>query len=144
MTPNVDDRKEEALSSANELPNEFSYVYSHVKTPPPPGFSLDSKISFDGIMNNRAGAGSAPPRAFMSDGISLLGDDYDNSSSQFNGFSTHDHLRMMLRPNDDQSHRSEKGRSSSFVDLAACLGEGLAESMGDSLMDKKENSKMSR
>lgn len=138
MSTNVDDLDKEALT------NEFSYVYSQVKTPPPPGFSVDSKVLFDSIINNRAGAGSAPPGAFMSHGISLLGNDSDNPSSDFSGFPTHDHLRMMLRPTDDQSQRSANGQSSSILDLAACLGEGLAESMGDSLIDKKENSKISR
>ena len=133
MTPNLDDREKEELSN-----NEFSYVHSAVRTPPPPGFSIDNKASFYGY--NRAGAGSAPPRSLISDGIPL-GNGY---SSRLDDFDGHDHLRMMLRPSNNNN--SDKGQISSFANLAAVLGEGLAESMGDSLGEKRDGlvNKMSR
>jgi hypothetical protein len=122
MTPNVDDldKKESSSNRRND-----SYVYSFVQTPPP-GFTLDkinTNSSFDG--NNRTGAGSAPPRSFVTDEFMAV----KKTSSQCYQFNGHDQLRIMLRPND------ENGRSTSFVNLAAALGEGLAESIGDSLKD---------
>jgi hypothetical protein len=158
MTPNVDDLdKGDLLSNTNNNNNntsnsstignnnlEFSYVHSAVRTPPPPGFSLDNKASFYG--NNRDGAGSAPPRSLISDGLGL-GNGYSSHLGGLGaggqggqGFDGHDRLRMMLRPAGD----TEKGRSSSFANLAAVLGEGLAESMGDSLVDLRNGHKMSR
>ncbi len=122
MTPNVDDHdKKESLSNRGNN----AYVYSFVQTPPP-GFTLDrldTSSSFDG--NNRTGAESAPPRSFVTDEFVKI----KNSLSQGYQFNGHDQLRVMLRPND------ENGRSTSFVNLAAALGEGLAESIGDSLKD---------
>lgn len=125
MTPNVDDLdKKESLSNRGSN----SYVYSLVQTPPP-GFTLgrlDTNSSLDG--SNRTGAGSAPPRSFVTDEFMTT----KNSLSQGYQFNSHDQLRIMLRPND------ENGRSTSFVNLAAALGEGLAESIGDSLKDNHQ------
>jgi len=78
MTPNVDSEHGTSTSTSTEIPTssssnlEFAYVHSAVRTPPPPGFSVDDKkdLSFYGF--NRAGAGSAPPRSLISDGLDGL------------------------------------------------------------------------
>ena len=138
-----------------------SFVQSHVRTPPPPGFHIDDNSKSSYLHgSNRAGAGSAPPLSFTSFSSTL--EDLVASSSSSAGHS--ENLRLMLRPSADGSNivnanpggttsattatapatstttrsnsvkdASVNGRSSSYVNLAAALGEGLAESMGDSL-----------
>lgn len=137
MTPNLDDNdtKEETLSTAANNHDQFSYVHSFVRTPPP-GFTMDPAGTSGLTFGNpsRAGAGSAPPQSLISEEFKTIRS-LPSLSNDVNG---HDPLRMMLRPND------ENGRSTSFVNLAAALGEGLAESIGDSLKESKEENDNSR
>ncbi len=130
------------------------FVQSQVRTPPPPGFSIDNnRATFYG--SNRDGAGSAPPLSLTSD---LLGNS-NSFNSSLDDLSSPEHIRSrynnLLKPatttaaHFDQARgvptnvkgymSAQNGRSSSYVNLAAALGEGLAESMGDSLADVSEN-----
>lgn len=142
MTPNSGDNHEKE-STANNNRNVSSFVHqqSQVRTPPPPGFPIDKKATFYG--SNRAGAGSAPPLLLTSDLITNA----NSFTSSLDDLSGPENLRMMLKPtNHDDSQvftnvnkSAQGGRTSSYVNLAAALGEGLAESMGDSLEELGTN-----
>ena len=147
-------KNEETDSAVKNGDDGYLYVHSAVRTPPPPGFSLSDGIGLLG--ENRKGAESAPPIAF---GLETTNEESesifsrtpgDGKGSAF-GQSLHmDRMRMMqrpisqygelLRPSDLGDHESRRipARSSSFTNLAAVLGEGLAESMGDSLQDEQK------
>ena len=155
-------KNEEADSTVKTVDDGYLYVHSAVRTPPPPGFSLSDGFGLLG--ENRKGAESAPPIAFRLETNALdensesifsrtLGDDGKESafgqSSHMNG------MRMMQRPisqNGELLQPSDLGvngtrrvpaRSSSFTNLAAVLGQGLAESMGDSLQDEHKTNRLS-
>ena len=143
MTPNVEEQETGIISN-----DEFSYVHSKVRTPPPPGFAVNDGTTTS-YKYDRTGAGSAPPRSLISDGISL--DEicssriHEDDADDISGY--HDHLRMMQRraAGDYQIKiKNANERSSSFVNLAAALGEGLAESIGDSIAENKHVSDLSR
>lgn len=157
MTPtSVDDRK----NITTKKSDMSSFVQSHVRTPPPPGFHIDDKATFYG--SDRAGAGSAPPLSFATSFTTALDDLIIGHP---------ENLRLMLRPTNGSSNNLEESnanqrtattttsapstaqknngvkavaqsdRTSSYVNLAAVLGEGLAESMGDSLEEVGGNLK---
>lgn len=154
-TLNISTKNEDA-ASALKNGDDHKYVYSAVRTPPPPGFSLADGLMLMG--ENRKGAESAPPIGFglrttpanendAFDFMNSLGED----ATLVSGPSSHmERMRMMQRPiaqNRDLLQPSDlingvgRGatRSTSFTNLAAVLGEGLAESMGDSLQDERKN-----
>ena len=147
-------KNEEADSAATKVDDGYLYVHSAVRTPPPPGFSIAD--GFGLIGENRKGAESAPPIGFglrtekqKETSESTFSRSSFTGSALASGQSSHmDRMRMMQRPisqNGELLQPSDLGvngtrrvstRISSFTNLAAVLGQGLAESMGDSLQDE--------
>lgn len=110
-------------------------IRSSVRTPPP-GFARSDAALLYGSSLNRAAAASAPPSSLFSDSFGvdrsasyLLRDDFQRLS---NGS-----LSSNVGVNGDSSRFSDglQQRTMSFNNIAEVLGEGLAESMGDSLED---------
>jgi hypothetical protein len=102
--------------------------------PPPPGFSIAGKSIQNG--NDRSGAESAPPRSFIPDSPFGISSKVDILSSV-----SHHHVRSSTG---FLGLRTHSERTNSFSNLAAALGEGLAESIGDSLIERKEHFKLPR
>ena len=137
----VDNHEKESIANNNSDVSAFVHHQSQVRTPPPPGFPIDNRAAFYGF--NRTGAGSAPPLSLTSDIITNT----NTFTSTLEDLSSPENLRMRLKPtNHDDSQVVTNGnksaqneRTSSYVNLAAALGEGLAESMGDSLEELGTN-----
>lgn len=92
---------------------------------PPPGFSLLDPARFHGENLKRAAAASAPPTSLFSNSFDLTFDASDQYT-RISGKNSTDH---------DNSSSGRKLRTMSYNNLAAALGEGLAECMGESLVD---------
>ena len=151
---NESPQNEDATSHLKKDDDDFLYVYSAVRTPPPPGFSLADGLMLMG--ENRKGAESAPPIGFglrtsTSDESAFPDSTKSSEADSMLGSGPPSHMRMMQRPaaqhgdflqpseNDIIGGGRESTRSSSFTNLAAVLGQGLAESIGDSLQDEHKN-----
>lgn len=91
---------------------------------PPPGFNLLDPARFHGENISRAAAASAPPTSLFSNSFDLTVD----SSDKYARLSGH-------TSSENESSSARKLRTMSYNNLAAALGEGLAECMGESLLD---------
>lgn len=91
---------------------------------PPPGFNLLDPARFHGEHISRTAAASAPPTSLFSNSFDLNFD----SSDKYGRLSGHNSSEY-------ESSSARKLRTMSYNNLAAALGEGLAECMGESLVD---------
>ena len=120
--------------------DDFLYIPSSVNTPPP-GFLLSDSSLIHGERISRAATASAPP-------TSIFGN-FDRFGSNF-GLDEGRPTRIMQRPSGldgnslismDDDPIFTKSRTMSYNNLVAALGEGLAESMGNSLNESKHQHK---
>lgn len=142
-----------ASSNFRVIDGDYLRVHSAVGTPPP-GFVRSKNSSESLYGQDRADpAKSAPPPPGFSQKMNPQNarTSSDSGSVDVNGIT--DRLQMinpnmhhpegLLLPSDfcpgSTSEGSDKIRSKSYVNLAVALGEGLAESMGDSLFDGRRN-----
>ena len=131
LANSTDESKKSGLSGGDLLG-----MRSSLNTPPP-GFGLGDFASFHGqnLTARRAAAASAPPTSLFANNLfdsnfTSLPDDFDRFSNK--DIADKDSYRMNLLQGKNQD---DKPRTMSYNNLAAALGEGLAESMGHSLVD---------
>ena len=117
------------------------YVPSAVATPPP-GFSLSDANLFHGRNITRSAAASAPPNSLF--GTSLLFDgalDVEGDRERAPRIRQIPDLTLSSLggggggANGNSNPIFTKSRTMSYTNLANALGEGLAECMGDSLLN---------
>ncbi len=121
-----------AKDTISPIKGDHNHIRSSVRTPPP-GFSRPDAALLYGSSLDRSAAASAPPSSLFSNDF-----DIDRAGSY--------HFRDDLQRSNNGSF-SINGETSRFLEglqqrtmsynnLAEVLGEGLAESMGDSLEDQ--------
>lgn len=119
--PNHETKTAESNNKGN--PGGLADMKSSIGSPPP-GFSLLDPARFHGENISRAAAASAPPTSLFSNSYDLTFDSSDKYA-RISGHSSSEH----------ESSATRKLRTMSYNNLAAALGEGLAECMGESLLD---------